>query len=181
MFYRPTRSNVNVHRNRCLLCGLELAAVPHHGVQRHPNIDTCHVTYTDAWGVALTDDQAKAVDVVIDDPPEIIAPQLGLFELHPPVTYVLDQLFKEHGYPRLGGASSGKGWSSFATAQRCLYAWRKRYVDQIRPDFAGENHNLSIGTLIHMFLALYYANMLGEYATLTPQVCYDYLLEKANP
>jgi hypothetical protein len=172
---------VIIRRNRCLLCGLELEAVEHHGVQRHPVVDTCRVTMTDAWGVALTDDEAAAVAVMIDEPPAPLEPEIGTFDLHPPVEFVLDRLFDGHGFARLGGASTGKGWSSFATAQRCLYAWRKRYVDKVKPEIFGESAYRAIGTLIHTFLALFYANQINEYATITPEICRDRLLSQANP
>lgn len=171
---------MNVIRDTCLLCGSALEPTAH-GVQRHPVVKFCRVTYTDTYGVSLTDEEVKIVETIIDDPPAAIEPSTGMFDLHPPVEYVLDQLFAEAGVPRLGGISTGRGWSSYAAAQRCFYLWRKRYVEKVRPPLVSEGETLAVGTLVHTFLALFYANMLGDYAQITPQGCYAYLIERANP
>lgn len=168
-------------RNRCLLCRIELEAILHHAVQRHPVVDDCCVRFTDAWGVSLTDDEILAFEAVMDEPPPEPEPEMGMLDVFPPTSFVLDQMFREHALPRLGGASTGKGWSSFALAQRCLYAWGKRYVHKAAPIYIGETSYRAVGTLIHVFLALHYANMMGRYAAITPEYCHGYLLESANP
>lgn len=171
-----------IRRNKCLLCGLELEPVPEwQGVQRHPESPSCGVTHTDTWGVALTDDEIKAFGTLHDDQPAQLAAELGLFDLHPPVEAVLGQMFEEHGLPRLGGPSTGRGWSSFAVMQRCPYLFKKRYVERQAPPLFMESASLAIGTLIHTFLALHYANMMGDYAAITPEVCHEYLRTRANP
>lgn len=168
-------------RASCLLCHVALEAIPGHGVQRHPAVSDCEVVYTDLFGVSLTDDEAQEFEALLEAPIAELEPQLGMFDLHPPVSFLTDQMFREHGLPRLGGASSGKGWSSFGTAQRCLYAWSKRYIDKADPVYVGETSYIAVGTLIHTFLALHYANMMGQYAKVTPEFCYEYLLSRANP
>jgi hypothetical protein len=171
-----------IRRDRCLLCGLELEPLARGQVQRHPDVDYCLVRYTDAWGVSLTDDQAAAVDALCDEAEaEAEGPQVGVFDLHPPVEYVLTDLFAAHGLPRLGGASSGKGWTSYAIAQRCFYLFRRRYVDQDQAPPLAENSYQAIGSVLHVLLALYYANMTGAYVAITPEVCYRHLLAHANP
>lgn len=171
---------MQIRRDRCLLCASQLEPLPGQGIQRHPPSASCRVLFTDAYGVCLTDEEAKIAETISDEAP-VAEPVLGLFDMHPPVEYVLGQMFEAFGEPRLGGASTGKGWSSFAVAQRCLYLWRKRYVERALPPIVVESEALAIGTLVHTFLALYYANRLGQYRKLTPQACRDFALERANP
>lgn len=173
---------MNVRRNRCLLCGLELEAIPRSGAQRHPKVETCLVTYTDAWGVSLTDEEAAAVEVLIDEPPPPLPePTIGLFDVHPPVDWVLDRLFEAYNVLRLGGASTGKGWSSYATAQRCLYLWERQYVSRQEPDLGGENDAQAIGSVIHVLLALHYMQMLDGAYPISPEACFEHLIARANP
>jgi hypothetical protein len=172
---------MKIRRDKCLLCGVGLDAIPRHGIQRHPLVNYCRVAYTDSYGVCLTDEEVKIAEAIIDEAPQDLQPEMGMFDLNPPVDFVLGQMFNEFQLPRLGGASTGKGWSSFATAQRCLYLWRKRYVEKTRPPLVTENEHLAIGTLVHTLLALFYANMLGDFTQITPQVCYDYLIDRVNP
>ena len=163
-----------------MLCSVQLQAVAHHGIQRHPQAATCRVRYTDAFGVCLTDEEALIADTIADEPPEPQGPPESLFDLHPPVEWVLGELFASFGLPRLGGISTGKGWSGYAAAQRCLYLWRKRYIER-QSGMISERRSLAIGTLVHTLLALHYANQLKRYTEITPQVCHDYLITRANP
>lgn len=169
-----------IGRNQCLLCRRELEATPQRGVQRHPKADDCRVTHTDAFGVTLSDEEIKIFETLTDDQPAEESLR-GMFDLHPPVEFVLGQLFDSHGLPRLGGASTGKGWSSYATAQRCLYLWHKRYIERESPLILGEDQHRAVGGLVHTFLALHYANAMQTYSEITPESCRDYLLERAKP
>lgn len=165
-------------RSRCLLCGIDLEPLKHHPVQRHPKVDTCFVRFTDAWGVCLTDKEAAIAEALIDDPVDP-QPDIGLFDVYPPVDFVLGQFFDGLGLARLGGASTGKGWSSYAVAQRCFYLYRQRYVLKAQDPIGGESEALAIGTAMHAFLALHYASKLGAYPA--PEACRDFLLGRANP
>lgn len=179
-------AEMNFDRDRCLLCGVVLEPGPHPQLQRHPKSDDCNVIYTDSWGVSLTDDQVAAISTLLPDDDGALAQpisEMSLFDVYPPVEAVLEQLFKDFGVPRLGGQSTGKGWSSYATAQRCLYLFNKRYVEKIQPDLVMEGEALAVGTVIHVLLALHYAGMMGQGALgyMTPEVCHRYLLDRANP
>lgn len=168
-------------RTTCLLCGRELEPLDH-GVQSHPSAVDCRVTHTDIWGVALTADEILTFEAIRDEPVQE-STDLGLgLSLYPPVEDLIGELFDEMNLPRLGGPSSGRGWSSFALAQRCLYAWYKTHVEKARPEFYMERGALAIGTLVHLFLALYYANMMEQYLVLTPGACHAWLrMRGANP
>lgn len=168
-----------------MLCGIELEPTADFGdrceVQRHPETASCGVTYTDAWGVALTAEELEYLEILRNDGPPEPTLEIGMFDLYPPVETVLAQLFAEHDLPRLGGPSTGKGWSSFAVAQRCLYLFNKRYVEKARPPLITETDYIAVGTLVHVFLALHYANLMGSHQAITPDVCHDYLRTRANP
>lgn len=85
---------------------------------------------------------------------------------------VLKEIFERHKMERLGGAS-GRGWSSYATFQRCPYLFKLTYIDRERgiPALA-----LETGSVFHTFMALHYLWMLNENLTLTPHVCREELM-----
>ena len=90
-----------------------------------------------------------------------------------PIDDVLVDVFARHNMGRLGGAS-GRGWSSYATFQRCPYLYKVKYIDRERgaPALA-----LETGSAFHTFMALHYTWMLDENLTLTPEVCREELLD----
>lgn len=155
-----------------MLCEAPLEAQPD-GRQRHPETDDCDVRLTDAWGVAIA--EAK-VDDVVHEPPEQID-----IKTYPFVDEVLAELFAKAAVPRLGGVSSGRGWSSISHFQRCPYAWNRRYRQQKKPWFLVESPSLAIGTMIHTFLASYYTLMIEPDFELTPEVIYEVTKRFANP
>lgn len=175
-----------IRRNRCLLCGRELTQIAH-DLQQHPEAIDCDVKYTDEWGIN--------VDVVFDDPepesePEPSKPyeieidgETSVVQTFPPVDEVLGEIFDEHQLAKLGGISSGRGWSSFSTFERCDYLWKLKYLEGRTPRLFVERESLAIGALIHAFLALYYTGMMAEspYRVLTPESVYDRIVAKANP
>jgi PD-(D/E)XK nuclease superfamily protein len=164
-----------IRRNRCLLCGINLEPFEDgSGRQHHPPFDGCEVEFTDAFGVAieLQEIQPPSQDGVIN---------LNVFPL---VDDVLHEVFDQYNLKRLGGVSSGRGWSSFSLYQRCPYAWKRRHLDNApRGEIFVEIPALAIGTLIHAFLALYYTSMMvgSEYALLTPEIVYERVRARANP
>jgi len=113
-----------VTRSTCLLCDVALLPGPSATTQTHPEVDDCGVQLTDLWGVAISDPESPAP---AQPEPE---PMLDITTF-PRVEDVLLELFDRHDLPRLGGPSTGRGWSSFSTFQRCPYAWKRRYVDQL--------------------------------------------------
>lgn len=84
----------------------------------------------------------------------------------------LEEIFKRHKMDRLGGAS-GRGWSSYATFQRCPYLYKVTYIDGERGVAAMA---LETGSAFHTFMALHYLWMLDENLSLTPDVCRDELM-----
>lgn len=171
---------MEIKRNVCILCLRKLkpiAEVP--GYQKHPAVDDCLATIADAWGVpveGLPDSEPTA------DPEAFID-----MRQFPFVDDVLAEFFGGHGLPRLGGQSTGRGWSNFSLFQRCPYLWAARYypvvVQERRVLLGYEAPPLAIGTMIHVFLALYYAALRPEspYSRITPTQCYEALMAKANP
>lgn len=160
-------------RTTCLLCDAPLVAVTD-DLQEHPDTPDCEVRHTDAWGVAIT----KAVDggkLALLDPDQI---DIRTF---PFVDEVLEGIFADANLARLGGVSTGRGWSSFSVFQRCPYAWRRKYVQKIKPTFLVESPSLAIGTLVHTFLAVYYTCMVDKSYPLTAESIYDKLKVTCNP
>ena len=155
----------------CLLCGVELLPGSDERLRKHPAIEECLVRQTDAWGVAVDHDLTlvPALEQQIDITP------------FPLIDETLAKIFELAGVDRLGGISTGRGWSSFSTFQRCPYAWKRRYVDQVRPALLVESPSLAIGTLIHTFLALYYTNMVDPAYPLTPESVHRLLMATCNP
>jgi hypothetical protein len=159
----------------CLLCGCELTPRDD-GLQDHPEDEACLVRLTDEFGVA------------VDEPPQQVEVAETSFEdfdirLWPLVDVVLADIFKDVGLQRLGGASSGRGWTSFSIWQRCPYLWKKRYIDPPEPSIIPlqDPAARAAGTLIHTFLATFYQRMIVPDYPLTPDVIKAKLLERANP
>lgn len=173
-----------IRRNTCFLCGVELEAVVHAiAKQQHPEADDCEVVYTDEWGISIELPEAQEPQgLVLADRSSV--EEEGIVVNHfTPVDEALGEIFDEHQLERLGGASSGRGWSSFSLFQRCPYAWRRRHIDPPVPKlFLTESPGLAIGSLVHAFLALYYTGMMNSpYRALTPEAAYKRLRARANP
>lgn len=166
----------------CILCERELEIIPDRGWYLHPEADDCEVKYTDGYGIAI--------DETVDEEP---APERNLertqspffegidVQIYPSVDVVLAELFDSVQLTRLGGASTGSGWSNFQLFQRCPHAWWKRYIEQARPLIAVESPAIAIGSLIHTYLALHYLLMIEPDYGLTPEAVYDFALRRANP
>jgi len=95
----------------------------------------------------------------------------------PPVTEPIDdvfaRIFESYGMPRLGGAS-GRGWSSYAALQRCMYLYKMRYVVEGRVRGRAPRY-LDMGSTVHTLLALHYLQMMTP-GPLTPDVLREELL-----
>jgi hypothetical protein len=87
-----------------LLCGASLEERPD-GLQDHPETDDCEVRFTDAWGVAVAPPQAPT--------PETAAPDEIDLKVYPTVDEVLAEIYAKANLPRLGGQSTGRGWSAY--------------------------------------------------------------------
>lgn len=166
---------VEIRRNKCLLCKRPLIAFTN-GRQKHPVTDECLVRWTDQYGIAI-DPEADEEDL----PQEELFMIEGL-EMFPPVEKVCQEIFDSFRVPRLGGQSSGRGWSAISTFQKCPYLYRLKYLDNKRPFLVRtESPALAVGTLLHTFLALYYTRMINPTYPITPQLMADRLHAKANP
>lgn len=159
----------------CLLCGRKLRALSD-GRYSHPKAEDCLVKRTDRFGVALKDDEPVEKPVEIEPEPL----DIGIV-VFPFVEDVLIEIFKERGLERLGGKSTGKGWSSFAVWQRCQYLWHRRYHKPVNQIVKTEPTALAIGIVVHTFLAIYYQQMISPGYPLTPDECYGALKAKCNP
>lgn len=89
-----------------------------------------------------------------------------------PFDDVMGEIFAHFGMEKLGGAS-GRGWSSYATFQRCPYLYKLSYLEGQR---GAPSSALTTGSAFHTFLALHYTWMLDENLKLTPFVAKDMLL-----
>ena len=176
-----------IRRTTCLLCSRELT--PAEGLpdyQTHPPALDCEVRFTDAWGISVED-----ADVPTPAPPppeDEFAPDPDLLvQRYRPVDAELGAVYTAHGLPRLGGQSSGRGWSSVGLFQKCRYAWQRRYLNPPTPldrFLLAENPHLAIGSIVHALLAAYYVGMIPGHpaAVVTPAAIIAWLRERGcNP
>jgi hypothetical protein len=167
-------------RSVCFLCGETLEPIPGRNFQTHPEREDCLVRLTDQHGIA------------VDEVPEIVRreePTNDFFEeldikMFPFVEDALRDIFAKYGLARLGGVSTGRGWSSFSTWQLCRYLYKRRYVEPLHGNSImpiAEPEARAIGTVIHALLAVYYTRMIVPDYPLTPELLRDELVVKANP
>ena len=169
-----------IRRTRCLLCNAELEPDIARRRQLHPDVPDCDVIYTDGFGVAieLEDQPAATVAPVVrpDDGTEID------IQLFTPADQALGEVFTAFGHERLGGVSSGRGWSSFSKWQRCPWLWKRTYIDQAPPTIFVESPARAVGHLLHAFLALFYVGKMDPaFHNLTPEIMYERVKQRANP
>jgi hypothetical protein len=93
---------------------------------------------------------------------------------YPYIDEVTSDIFEEYGLPRLGGAS-GRGWSSFATIQRCPHLYKVTYLDRFR---GTPGKALEVGSIMHTLLALYYSWMVDDNWKLTPEIMKNALMQR---
>jgi len=147
----------------CLLCKRPLAETTASHLFLHEEVEDCLVRVADRHGVSLDDDfELKDDDVFprVETDPRDEAVELTQFL---PIETALKQLFEEKGIDRLGGISSGSGWSNVSLFQRCPHAWKLRYLETAKPQNFGiesEILPLAIGILVHTYLALHYQTMI---------------------
>jgi hypothetical protein len=84
----------------------------------------------------------------------------------------IDAVFAEHSLEKLGGAS-GRGWSWYATMQKCWHLYKKRYVDGDRDKPGIPGAALEVGVLLHALLAVYYSQFITEGYPLSPRALYE--------
>jgi hypothetical protein len=163
----------------CLLCDRPLRAVSP-TLFAHPKADDCLVKMTDRYGVAV--DEIPVLKVGSEPEPEPFDIELEVF---PKVEDVLIEIFKNAGLERLGGISTGHGWSMYSQFMRCPLSFKKRYLqkqsDLALPVMRTERASLAIGTLVHTFLAVYYQRCIVPDYPLTPNMIRDQAKARANP
>ena len=146
----------------CLLCHRELVASTTPEFFIHDEDEYCLVRVADRFGVSLDDDYEVSGDEIFPKHASETADDFddGAIEIqqfHQTESALL-QIFTERGIPRLGGISSGSGWSNVSTFQKCPYAWKRRYLDKneqpINFGIVTEPLALAIGTLTHAYLAI---------------------------
>ena len=161
----------------CLLCHRELVASTTPEFFLHDEDEYCLVRVADRFGVSLDDDYEVSGDEIFPKHASETADDFddGAIEIqqfHQTESALL-QIFTERGIPRLGGISSGSGWSNVSTFQKCPYAWKRRYLDKneqpINFGIVTEPLALAIGTLTHAYLAIYYQAMIVPGYPLTPE------------
>lgn len=139
-------------------------------------VKVCLVEQTDRFGISFDGDpepinrERKAATFEVE----------GLVTF-PPLDETLAECFRQVGVPRLGGQSTGSGWSSVSLFQRCPYAWKRRYIDDAPPEIAIEPPARSIGSLIHTFVAVYYTRMREPNYPLKPEDINTFLVGKVQP
>ncbi len=177
-------------RNCCFLCGTELTPIPKTpGNQIHPTSDTCLVQFTDRFGIAVDGRYVQTIpepeeSSAVEDDPDIID-----LNRWPRTDVVLTEAFARLDLPRLGGQSTGRGWTSIALFQKCPHAWKRRY--EMAADAAArgttlvlpESEGLAVGSLCHTYAALHYANRIGghPYQHIKAEQIHEYCLGHGNP
>jgi hypothetical protein len=156
----------------CLLCNRHLASTTAPGFYLHEVAEDCLVRVADPFGVSLDDDyEVKGNEIF----PKTETSHLddGAIELTQffSTDQAISQVFAEKGLARLGGISSGSGWSNVSMFQKCPYAWKRRYLDRAEPantlGIVGEPVALAVGSLTHVYLAIYYHRMITPAYPLT--------------
>jgi hypothetical protein len=163
-----------MNRSTCILCNRKLKSISI-DLQQHPVAEDCLVKFSDRFGIPVDEDQIVEPEEPINRHEEC---DLKIF---PFVETVLKEIFESRKLRRLGGVSTGRGWSSFSTFQRCWYAWKLRYLTKIEPFLPVEPFHRAVGSVIHTFAAVYYRRMIEPNYPLTPDIVKNELLKKANP
>lgn len=166
----------------CLLCQRPLIETTVPYLLLHEETDECLVRITDKWGVSVDDHFELIGDDIYHrgeaETEEGLPPAadddgaIDIVQFYP-IEKALPRMFEDLGLERLGGRSTGSGWSSVSAYQKCPYYWMRRYLKPITVENFGiavEDDRLAIGSLTHTLLAVYYQRMIvGDYP-LTPEL-----------
>jgi hypothetical protein len=163
----------------CLLCKRQLAETSAPNLFIHEEAEDCLVRVTDRFGVSLDrkftvegddvvylDAQPEPEPEPVDDDDAVVIAQFY------PIERALVRVFEEEGLERLGGRSTGSGWSNVSLFQQCPYAWKRRYLEPLHIENFGldvEIDALAIGSTVHVLLSLHYMRMIVEDYPLTPE------------
>jgi len=186
---------MNVIKSNCLLCGRKLWPASSdyartNGFQIHPNAankaNGCLVKFTDRFGVAIEEEDLEDPSQPQGSDDDFLSELAVPVTVYPTVDSVMHKAFAEHNVPRLGGASTGRGWSSFGVYQRCPYLWKRKYdrptvyVSTSTPSYK-ESPALAIGSIIHALLAIWYLRTIKPDYPLTPETFRDRMRSEADP
>jgi hypothetical protein len=154
----------------CILCDRPLSETTAKNLLLHEEAEDCLVRVTDGYGVSIDEDYGvEGDDVFFKHPVEEVAENVYA-STWLPVDEALKQIFAGAGLERLGGRSTGSGWSNVSLFQKCPYAWKRSYLSRDKGEgafFAGEPVPLAVGSLIHTYLAVYYQKMITPSYPLT--------------
>lgn len=174
----------------CILCDCELApcdldrADPALSVElyAHPASDECLVRHCDRFGVCIDEiyDTFVATASANDDAPEEVPGSINL-SIYPSMDVALGEAFQAYGLERLGGQSTGRGWSSFNLFQKCPYAWKRRYIEKAKPLIVVEAPSIAIGSLFHALVAVMYMRQVVDGYPLTPDRLHELVRARAQP
>lgn len=164
----------------CLLCQRELTSTTSPQLFLHDAAEDCLVRVTDGHGISVDHKFVVDGDEILfrdsdpepDPEPEYADDEaVDLVQFYP-LEAAMPRLFHEHGLERLGGRSTGSGWTNIGLFQKCPYAWKLRYLTPRVPQNFGivvEIEPLAIGSLVHTYLAVYYMRMIVHDYPLTPE------------
>ncbi len=148
----------------CLLCHRKLVETTVPDLFLHEEAEDCLVRVADSFGVSLDDRfEVQGEEIFYRKTPEEIADEAIVLPTFFSIEEACKVVFTEKGLERLGGQSSGSGWSNVSLFQRCPYAWKRRYIQPLKVENFGivaEFPALAIGTLVHTFLAVHYTRMI---------------------
>ena len=154
----------------CILCRCDLVETTTPGIFLHESVEGCLVRVADGYGISLDEDYEVIGDDIYSK--AALAEDQDIIQLQSwkSIEEALGEIFTEAGLARLGGRSTGSGWSSVSLFQRCRHAWKRTYLKQDRNEamLGGEVLPLAVGILTHVYLALHYQRMMVKDYPLTP-------------
>jgi len=159
----------------CLLCQRHLAETTAPFLFLHDEVEDCLVRVADVHGISVDDHYEVRGEEIYprkDEEPPDPDRAIEIVQFYP-TEHALKLIFAENGLERLGGQSTGSGWSNVSLFQKCPYRWKRRYVDPYKVDHFGievEILPLAIGTLVHTYLAIYYKAMITPGYPITPEI-----------
>lgn len=178
----------NRTKKRCLLCGAFLQATSVSNLWAHPESSKCSVRLADDNGISADDTYYLTDDGSIwereakeETPTELELVMQGVEFVSIASAFVacdvaIDLIFENAGLSKLGGASGELGWSSMSTFQRCPYLWKRRYLAAAPIGSGPGPASREVGSILHVFLALYYSQLIDSTYPLSPETCKEQLV-----
>jgi hypothetical protein len=155
----------------CILCQRPLSETTSPAIFMHEEAEDCLVRVADQFGISRDHEFVVDGDDVYPKADESeVDERIIVLPTWKPLEQAMTEIFAGAGLDRLGGRSTGSGWSSVSQFQKCRYAWKRTYLVRSNEGetFMGEILPLAIGILVHTYLALHYQRMLVPSYPLTP-------------